>query len=98
MRRSNSNPFESKYQLLINGREKVGNEIFKNPKEFIDYSQTIDDFYENLEYYNPTEKRRVLIMFDDMMADMESNTKLSPIVIELFLRRRKHNIFLVFVS
>ena len=42
-------PFESKYQLLINRREKVGIENLKNPKAFIDYSQTIDDVYENLE-------------------------------------------------
>ena len=47
-------PFESKYQLLINGREKVIIENFKNPKAFIDNSQTIDDVYENLEDYNPT--------------------------------------------
>ena len=48
------NPFESKYQLLVNGREKVGIEILKNPKAFIDYSQTIEDVYEDLEYYNQT--------------------------------------------
>ena len=42
-------PFEAKYQLLINGREKVGSEMLKNSKGFIDYSQTIDDVYENLE-------------------------------------------------
>ena len=65
-------PFESKYQLLINGREKLGIDNLKNPKAFIDYSQTIDDVYENLEDYNPTKKRRVLIVFDDMIADMES--------------------------
>ena len=41
--------FESKYQLLINGKEKVGIKTVKNPKAFIDYSQTIDDVYENLE-------------------------------------------------
>ena len=69
-------PFESKYQLLINGREKVGIENLKNPKAFIDYSQTIDDVYENLEDYNPTKKRRVLIVFDDMIADMESHKKM----------------------
>ena len=57
-------PFESKNQLLINGRKKVGIEIVKNPKALIDYSQTIDDVYENLEDYNPTKKRRVLIVFD----------------------------------
>ena len=78
-------PFESKYQLLINGREKVGIENLKNPKAFIGYSQTIDDVYENLEDYNPTKKRRLLIVFDDMIADMESNKKLSPIVTKLFL-------------
>ena len=51
-------PFESKYQLLINGREKVGHEILKNPKAFIDYSQTIDDVYENFEDQNPKKKKR----------------------------------------
>ena len=68
-------PSESKYQLLIKGKEKVGIENFKYPKSFIDYSQTIDDVYEDLEDYNPTKKRRVLIVFDDMIADMKSNKK-----------------------
>ena len=90
--------FESKYQLLISGREKVGIQNLKNPKAFIDYSQTIDDVYENLEDYNPTKKRRVLILFDDMIADMESSEKLIPIVTQLFLRGRKLNISLVFIS
>ena len=63
-------PFESKYQLIIDGREKVGIENLKNPKEFIDYSQTIDDLYENLEDYSPTKKRRVLIVSYDMIADV----------------------------
>ena len=52
-------PFESKYQLLINGREKVGIKKLENPKAFIDSSQTIDDAYENLEDYNSGKKRRV---------------------------------------
>ena len=56
-------PFESKYQLLINVREKIGTENLNNPKIFIDYSQTIDDVYENLEDYNPTKKWTVLIVF-----------------------------------
>ena len=90
--------FEPKYQLLINGIEKVGIETLKNPKALIDYSRTIDDFYENLEDYNPTKKRRVLIVFDDMMTVMESNKKLSLIVTELFLRGRKLNISLVFIA
>ena len=70
----------------------------KNPIAFIDYSRTIDDVYEHLEDYNPTKKRRVIIVFYDMIADMEPNKKLSPIVTELFLRGRKLNIMLVFLS
>ena len=54
--------------------------------------------YENLEGYNAAKKRRVLLAFDDMTADMESNKNLTPIVTELFLRRRKLNISLVFIS
>ena len=89
-------PFEQKYQLLINGRGKVGIKTLKNPKAFIKYSQTNDDVYENLEDYNPTKKRRVLIVFDDMIADMESNKKLSPIVIKLFLEE-ENSIFHMFL-
>ena len=51
-------PFEWKYQLLINWKEKVGTEILKIPKEFIDYSQPVDDVYENLEDYNPKKKKK----------------------------------------
>ena len=91
-------PFESKHQLLINGREKVGLKRLKKSKAFIDHSQTIDDVYENLEDYNPTKNRRVLIVFDDMIADMEANKKLSPIVTVLFLWQTKINISFVFIS
>ena len=90
-------PFESKYKLLINGTEKVGIKILKNSTAFIDYSQTIDDVYENFEDYNPTKKRRVLTMFLNMIADMEFNKKLSPIVTELILRGIKLSISLVFI-
>ena len=89
-------PFESKYQLHINGREKGGIEKLKNPKSFIDYSQTVDDAYENLKDYNPIKKRRVLIVFDNMIWNIIK--KISPIVTELFLRGRKLNISLVFIS
>ena len=80
----NKDPFESKCQLLINGREKVGIKTLKNPKTLIDYSQTIDYVYESLEHYNPTKKCRVLIVFDNLIADMESNEKLGPTVTEIF--------------
>ena len=42
-------------------------------------------------------KRKMLIVFDDMIADMRSNKKFSPIVTELFIRKRKPNIYLVFI-
>ena len=84
--------------MLINGREKVEIKEFKNPKAFVDYSQKIDDAYESLEDYHPTKKRRVLIVFDDMIAEMKSNKKLSPIVTELFLKERKLNISLLWSS
>ena len=54
--------------MLINEREKVVIENLQNPKAFIDLTT---DVYENLEDYNPTKKRRVLMVFDDMIADME---------------------------
>ena len=81
-------PFESKYQLLINRREKIRTKKLKNSKAFIDYLQTIDVVYENLEDYNPPKKRKVLILFNDMIADMEANKKLSAVVTEFFLRSR----------
>ena len=51
-------PLESKYQLRINGRENVGIKQIKNPVSFIDYFQTIDDIYQNLESYNPRKKQK----------------------------------------
>ena len=70
----------------------------KSPKAFIDYLQTIDGVDENVEDYNPTKKRRMLIVFDEVIADMKSNKKLSPIFTELFFRQRKFNISVVFTS
>ena len=70
--------------MLIKGREKLGIKILKDPKAFIDYSQTIDHVYENLEDYNATKKRSALIVFDQMIADIESNKKSSLIITELF--------------
>ena len=67
----------------------------KNAKTLIVYSQTIDDAYEKLEDCIQTKKRKVLILFD-MIIDMNANKKLSPIVTELFLRRTRLNISLVF--
>ena len=84
--------------MLINEREKVGIKKLKNLKAFVDCLQTIDDIYETIEDYNPTKERRVLIVFDNVITDMESSKTLSPIVTELFLKGRKLNVSLVFIS
>ena len=57
----------------------------------------MQDLDKNIEDYNPGKKRKLLIIFDDMIADMINNKKLNPIVTELFIRGRKLNISIVFI-
>ena len=73
----------------INKREKVGLDYFNDPKAFMDYSNNMQDVYKNIEEYNPGKKRKVLIVFDDEIADMINNKKLNPKVTELFIKGRK---------
>ena len=65
---------------------------------FIEYSNDMDLISKNIEEYNPNKKCKILIVFDDMIADMLNNKKLNPIVTELLIRGRKLNIFLVFIT
>ena len=58
----------------------------------------MEDIYTNIEEYNPNKKRKILIVFDDIIADMLSNEELNPIVTELFIRGRNLNISLVFIT
>ena len=58
----------------------------------------MNDIYKNTEEYNPNKKRKILIVFDDMIADMLNNKKFNPIVIELFIKGRKLNISLIFIT
>ena len=88
------------YMSKIYSNQSINYSLTEEKNEelkFIGYSQTIEDIYENLEDYNSTKKRRVLIVlvFDDMIADMDFNKKLSPIVTELLLRERKLKISLL---
>ena len=65
----------------------------------MEYSNDMQDVYKNIEHYNPGKERRVLIVFDDMIADMINNKKLNPIVTELFIRgKEKLNISIVFIT
>ena len=91
-------PYEVKYQYLINKREKADLNHYDDPKAFIQYSNDMQDVYKNIEEYNVGEKRKVSIVFDDMIADMINNIKLNPIVTEIFIRARKLNISIVFVT
>ena len=91
-------PYKAKYQYLINKREKVGLDYFKDPRAFMEYSNDTQDVYKNIEDYNPNKKRKILIVFDDMTSDMINNNKLNPVVTELFIRGRKLNISIVFIT
>ena len=91
-------PYESKYWYLINKRESVGVNHFDDPKAFIDYSNDRHDVYKNIDDYSPDKENKILIVFDDLIADMIHNKKLNSIVTELFIRGRKLNISLVFIT
>ena len=91
-------PYEKKYQYLINKREKVGLNDFDDPQAFTEYPNDMQDVYKNIEDYNPIKKRKILIIFDDMIAHMINNNKLNPIVTELFIRGRKLNISIAFIT
>ena len=89
---------ESKYEFLIKNRENAGIKHVNNSKAFIECSNTMDDVYENINDYNPNRRRKILIVFDDMIADIMTNKKFQSIIKELFIRCRKLNISLVFIT
>ena len=88
--------YGKEYQYLINKHEKVGLNHFNDPKAFMEYSNDMQGVHKKIEDYNPIKKRKILIAFDDMIADTISNNKLNPIVTELLIRGRKVNIYMAF--
>ena len=68
-------PYEAKYQYLINKRERVGINHFNDPKAFIEYSNGMHDVYKNIDDYNSDKENKILIVFDDMIPDMIHNEK-----------------------
>ena len=64
----------------------------------MEYSNDMQNVYKNIEDYNPVKKRKVLLVFDDMIADMINNKKLNSTGAELFIRVRKLNISIVFIT
>ena len=83
---------------MINKRESVGKNHFKDLKAFIEYSNDMCNVYKNVNHYNPDKGNKILIVSDDMIADMVQNEKLNSIITELFVRGRKLNIYLVFIT
>ena len=90
--------YEAKFQLLINQRESTSLKYLNDSKAFIEDLDDMDDTYKNIKGYNSNKKQKILIVFDDMIADVFNNKKLNPIVTELFSRRRKLIISLVYVA
>ena len=89
---------EPKYQFLIKKCEDAGIKNLNDPSAFIEYSNTMDDVYNNTDNYNLRRKRKIPIIFDDMIADVMSNKKFQAIINELLIRCRKLNITLVFIT
>ena len=89
---------EPKYQFLIKKREDAGIKNLNDPSIFIKYSNTMDNVYNNIDDYNPKRKRNILIVFDDMIADIMTNKIFQAITKELFISCRKLNIYLVFIT
>ena len=84
-------------KILIFHQRRRNDKIkhFNDPNVFIKYLNDIQDVYKNIEKYNISKKRKILIVFDDMITDM-INKKLDPVVTELLLTGRKLNISIVF--
>ena len=85
---------EPKYQFLIKKREDVGIKHLNDQSAFIEHSNTMDDIYNNINDYNPTRKKKILIVFDDTIPDILTNKKFQAKIKELFIRCRKLNILL----
>ena len=87
-----------KYEFLIRKRENTGIKYLNDSNAFIECSNTMEDVYEYIDQYNPSRKRKILIALDDIIADIMSNKKFQTIIKELFIRCRKVNISLVFMT
>ena len=88
---------EKKYQYLINKREQEGIKNLNDPHAFIEYPNDMNEVLENINNYNKNRDEKVLIIFDDMIADIMRSEKFKAIVKELFIRFRKLNISIVFI-
>ena len=89
---------KSKYEFLIKKRENAGIKHLNNPNAFIECSNAMNDVYENINDYNPSKKRKILLVFGDMIAGIKNNKGFQAIIEELFIRCKKRNISLAFIT
>ena len=89
---------EQKYQLLIKRHENAEMKHLNDSKVLKEYSNTIDDVNNNIDNYNPKREQKILIVSDDMIADINTFKKFQSTVEEPFVRCRKLNISLVFMT
>ena len=89
---------EPKYEYLINKREQAGIKNLNDPHAFIEYSDDMNDALDDINNYNKNRDKKVLIIFDDMTADIEYNKNFKRIIKELFHRARKINVSIVFIT
>ena len=91
-------PYETKYQFLSKKRESIGLKHFNDPKAFTEYSNDIQDVYKNIEKYNLSKTRKILIVLMIWLLIWLIIKKLNSIVTELFIRGNKLNISAVFIT
>ena len=89
---------EPKYEYLINKREQAGIKNLNDPHPFIEYSDDMNDVLDDINNYNKNRDKKVLIVFDDMTADIEYNKNFKRIIKELFYITRKINVSIVFIT
>ena len=89
---------EPKYKLLIDKRKNAEINFNNDPNAFIEHSNSMDDILSNIEDYNKKRKRKILIIFDDMISHVMSDKKAQQILKDLFIRCRKLNISLCFLT
>ena len=83
---------------MVKKRENEGIKHLSDPSAFIEYSSTMNDVYNNIDDYNPRRKRKILIAFDDMMADIMTRKKFQAIIKKPIIRCRKLNISRIFIT
>ena len=71
---------EPKYKYLIKNRKNAGIKHVNDGNAFIEYSNTMDDVYKNIDDYNPNRRRKILIVFDDMIADIITIKKFEAVI------------------